>query len=267
MADSKHALRPRRRLPDLRGAVLPLAFLLAWEVATRWNWVDTRLIVPPAAVAAEAWAWVIDGRLVAGLSASLARDLAGFVLGGVAGVGIGLLIGMSRWADAIAGPTFHTLKHISLFAWLPLLSAFFGREDLAKVVFIALSAVYPVALGTIEGVKSISRSQFEVARVYGLGRIQTLCKLVLPAASPQMLSGLHLALIYAWLATIGGEYLLRGPGEGIGSTVIRGQASFRVDLIIFGMLLIGGVGALLNQVALRVEARLLRWRAPNHASA
>jgi sulfonate transport system permease protein len=131
---------------------------------------------------------------------------------------------------------------------------------LAKVVLIALSAVFPAALGALEGVKGILRSQLDVARVFQLSRRQTLFKLVLPAAAPQILTGLHLSLIYAWLATVGGEYLLQGPGAGIGSAVIRGQAGFRVDLIIFGMLLIGGVGALLNRLALRAEQRLLHWR-------
>jgi sulfonate transport system permease protein len=83
---------------------------------------------------------------------------------------------------------------------------------------------------------------------------------VLPAASPQILSGLHLGLIYAWLSTIGGEFLMPSVGEGIGFTVIRGRASFHIEQIIFGMLIIGGIGYLFNHLATRLETRLLHWR-------
>jgi sulfonate transport system permease protein len=245
---------------DPRGLVLPLLFFALWQTVTGLHWVDTRIIVPPAEVIAVAWKWLLNGDLARGLGASLWRDLIGFATGALVGVGLGLLLGVSRFADWVFGPTFHTLKHISLFAWIPLLSAFFGRDDLAKVVFIAFSTLYPVALGTIEGVHGILRKHAEVARIYGFSPWQTLFRLVLPAATPQIMSGLHLGLIYAWLAAIGGEYLLIGVGDGIGRTVINGRAGFHVELILFGMLLIGLVGSLMNLAATRVEARLLHWR-------
>jgi sulfonate transport system permease protein len=235
--------------------------VIVWELATLAHWVDVRIVPPPSAVVVEAARWIADGSLFIGLAASLGRGLAGWLLGGLVGVALGVLVGGSRWAERLVGPSLHTLKHISLFAWLPLLSTAFGREDLAKVVFVAMAAVFPAALGAIEGVSAIARSQVEVARVFGLRRWQTLCRLVLPAASPQILGGLQLALIYAWLATVGGEYLLRSSNDiGLGATVIRGQAAFRVELIVFGMLVIGGVGALLTHLGQRIERRLLRWR-------
>jgi len=245
---------------DPRGLVLPVVFLLVWQFVTDLHWVDTRIIVPPAEVVTTAWTWFSNGDLARGLHASLVRDISGFLLGAVAGIALGVFLGISRCADGFFGPTFHGLKHISLFAWIPLISAFFGRDDLAKTVFIALSTLYPVALGTIEGVRNIAKSQIEVARVYGFNRFQTLTRLVLPAASPQIITGLHLGLVYAWLATVGGEFILSSVGEGIGLTVIRGRASFHVELIIFGMLVIGLVGLVFNTVANRIEARLLHWR-------
>lgn len=249
---------------DPRGLVLPVLFLIVWQSVTALHWVDTRIIVPPNEVLAIGWKWLSSGQLLSGLGASLQRDVSGFLVGALAGVTIGVLLGASRLANAVFGPTFHTLKHISLFAWIPLLSAFFGRDDLAKIVFIAFSTLYPVALGTLEGVRGIPKSQLEVARVYRFTRWQALTRLILPAASPQILSGLHLGLIYAWLATIGGEFLLIGIGEGIGLTVIRGRASFHVDLIIFGMLIIGLVGMAMNELATRAESRLLHWRGAQH---
>jgi sulfonate transport system permease protein len=249
---------------DLRGFVLPLAFLALWYLVTALQLVNTKLIVPPSAVVDAAWRVVSSGQLLAGLKASLVRDLSGFAAGSAAGILFGLVLGVSRWAERLIGPTFHTLKQISLFAWLPLLSTWLGAGESAKILFIALSAFYPVALNTFEGVRSVTRSQVEVARVLGFSRLQLAWRLVLPAASPQIATGLHLALLYAWLATIGAEYLLGASAQGIGNVVIRGKAAFHVELIVVGMLLIGLVGMVLNRMAALIESRVLHWRGPGH---
>jgi sulfonate transport system permease protein len=245
---------------DWRGLVLPLAFISVWYGTASLGLVNTRLIVPPGKVVQVAWEYLADGQFFTGLQASLYRDIGGFLPGSAAGILLGALLGMSRWAERMIGPTFHTLKQISLFAWIPLISTWLGNGDGAKILFVALSAFYPVALNTFEGVRAVTRVQVEVARVYRFNRRQLISWLILPAASPQIMTGLHLALVYAWLATIGAEYLLGASGQGIGSIVIRGKAAFNIELILFGMLAIGLVGALLNQLASRLEARALHWR-------
>ena len=263
-ADAAATVTPARVLPgiDLRGWVLPVAFVLLWALATSRGWVNTKLIVPPADVAQAAAKSLSSADFYTGVAYSLARDLSGFLIGGLAGVALGTLLGVSRWADRLIGPTFHTLRQISLFAWLPLLSSFLGVGESAKVVFIAFSAFYPVVLATLEGVKGVTMAHAEVAKVYGFNRRQLLFRLILPAASPQILGGLRLGLTYAWLATIGAEFLLASVGAGLGTTVFRGRAAFNVGLIVFGMLAIGLIGTALNKLAARAEARLLRWRAP-----
>ncbi|WUR13283.1 ABC transporter permease [[Empedobacter] haloabium] len=249
---------------DWRAVVLPLAALALWYALTALDLVNTKLIVPPGAVLDAAWQVVSGGQLLAGLRASLIRDLSGFAAGSAAGILFGLLLGVSRWAERIVGPTFHTLKQISLFAWLPLLSTWLGTGEAAKILFIALSAFYPVALNTFEGVRGVTRAQLEVARVLGFNRLQLAGRLILPAASARIATGLHLALLYAWLATIGAEYLLGSSAQGVGSVVIRGKATFHVELIVVGMLLIGAVGLLLNRLAAAIEGRVLHWRGPGH---
>lgn len=245
-----------------RGAVLPLALLALWWGLTHFGWVNTRLIVPPGRVLDTALRQLTDPVFLEGVGLSVMRDLSGFAVGSLAGLALGVLMGVSRGADMALGPTFHTLRQISLFAWLPLLSSLLGYGELPKLVFIAFAVLYPVALGTFEGVRSVSRAHAEVARVHGFTRWQLLTRLILPAASPQIATGLHLGLIYAWVATIGAEFLLANWGNGLGNVVIKARASFNVELIVFGMLAIGLVGTLLNRVATRLEARALHWRPP-----
>lgn len=253
---------PTTRRLDWRGFVLPVGFVALWWAATSLHLVNTRLIVPPAGVVRTAVQELANPDFYLGVGLSLWRDLSGFTLGALAGIAVGVLIGISRLADKLLGPTFHTARQISLFAWLPLLSALVGTGDLSKVIFIAFSAFYPVVLGTLDGVRGVSLAHAEVARVHGFTRWQMLWRLVLPAASPQILGSLRLGLICAWLATIGAEFLLVNDGQGLGNTVFKGRMAFNVELIVFGLLAIGVIGNAFNRIAAWGEQRLLRWRAP-----
>ncbi|HET6319611.1 MAG TPA: ABC transporter permease [Chloroflexota bacterium] len=216
--------------------------------------------MPPGNVLRVAAATLSDPLFWQGMLYSVGRDAAGFAVGALAGIALGSLLGASPLANRLVGPSFHTLRQISLFAWLPLLSTWFGYGEFAKLVFIALSTLYPVTLGTIEAVRNISRSHAEVARVFCFTRRQTLQRLILPAAAPHIATGLTLGLVYAWVATIGCEFLLANWGNGLGNIVIKGRSAFNIELILVGMLAIGLVGVLLHRAASLLEARALRWR-------
>ncbi len=243
----------------VRGWVLPVLLLLLWWAATRWGWSTSPLLVAPQKVWATAVAQVGTGKLFEALGASLWRDLVGFAIGGSAGLLVGALLGASRLAEKMVGPSFHTLKQISLFAWIPLLSVWFGLGDAAKVAFLSLAAFFPVVLNTFEGIRSVPADLLEVGRVLKFTRWQTWTQVILPSASPSIFAGIHLGLIYAWLATLGAEYLLVS-GKGIGNTMIDGREHFQMDLVLFGVFVVGLVGFSLNWIASRIETRALAWR-------
>lgn len=246
---------PRR----LRGWVLPLLLLLVWAWAAQARWTDSALLVSPLDVWHRAVEQARSGALEQALGASLWRCLWGVALGGAAGLALGALLGASRWAERLLGPSFHTLKQISLFAWIPMLSVWFGIGDAAKIAFVAMASFFPVVLGTFEGVRGVPREYVEVARVLGFSRRQLLFKVVLPAAGPGIFTGLQLAVIYGWLATLGAEYLL-ASGQGLGNTLIDGREHFWMDLVLLGVVVIALVGFALNSLLVAIERRLLAWR-------
>ena len=84
-------------------------------------------------------------------------------------------------------------------------------------------------------------------------------RVVLPSALPSIFNGVHLALIYAWLATLGAEYLLTS-GIGIGNLLTDGREHLWMDQVLLGIVVVGFVGFALNFIANHVEGRLLRWR-------
>jgi sulfonate transport system permease protein len=247
---------------SLRGAVLPLVLLGLWSASLHFGWLDRKLFVPPQQVLETAWHMLGSGELWIDLGASLARDAAGFALGAAAGLVVGVVLGASRLAEYLVGPTFHTVKQVSLFAWIPLISLWFGLGDAAKVAFLSLSAFFPVVLNTMEGIRNVSAQYIEVGTLYGFSYRQQLVRILLPAALPSIFTGVHLALIYAWLGTLGAEYLMTS-GNGIGNLLTDGRENFWMDRVILGVVLAGVIGFAMTMLATFVEKRLMRWR-PAH---
>jgi len=227
------------------GATLPLLVLLAWSVTAHLGWLDVRLWSSPELVLKSGWAALRDGSLLAALQASLTRDFAGFAIGAACGLMLGLLLARIRLADLLLSPTLNTTRQIALFAWVPFLSLWLGNGEQGRIAFIALGAFFPVLLNTHLGARQVEARYLDVARALCLKPHRVLLTLVLPSALPQIVTGLRLGLIYAWLATIGAEYLF-STTSGIGSMMMDARDLFRMDLVILGMAVIGGVGFILT---------------------
>jgi sulfonate transport system permease protein len=244
---------------NLRGAVLPILLLFAWEFTSHARVVDPRILPPLELVARTAFDQVAHEGLLRNLAASLLRDIAGFTLGSMIGIVIGTTLGLSRVGDRVFMPSFNALRQIAILAWIPLISIWFGVGEAAKIVFIMAAAFIPVVLNTHEGMRSASTQLVEVARTLTFTRWQLVTRLYLPSALPSIATGVHLALIYAWVASIGSEYFMT-IGPGIGGLIIAGRERFQMDLVILGILILGLVGFLLNRGASAIEKRLLRWQ-------
>ncbi|MCY1400458.1 nitrate ABC transporter, permease protein [compost metagenome] len=254
----------RRRAPAqgwqrLHAWYLPLGVLGLWQVSSQLNWVDPSILAAPQQVLATAYSGLLDGSLIGALGTSVGRALGGLVLGGSLGFGFGVLLGLSHVAERFLGPSLAGLRQIAIFAWVPLLTAWFGLGELAKWVFVGLAAFFPLFIATQRSVANLSPQLAEAAQVLRLNFWQRLRRLVLPGAAPGIFAGLRLGLIYAWLGTIGAEYFMPSGG-GIGSLMIGAQQLLRMDLIMSSMLLIGLTGALLNHIGQYLEQRATQWR-------
>jgi sulfonate transport system permease protein len=241
------------------GLILPAVLILVWEAASQSGVVDARLLPSLGTIAGRTWNELAEGRLAVDIAASLARDLTGFALGSALGIPAGLALGLSRTLDRCVGPTFNAVKQIAVFAWIPLISVWFGVGEAAKIAFIALAAFTPVVVNTWAGARSVPRDLAEVAQVLTLNRWQKLTRLAIPWALPSIFVGLHLGLIYSWLATVGAEYFMT-IGPGIGGLMTEGREHFHMDLVILGVVLLGGIGLGLNRLATVLETHVLSWK-------
>ncbi|MCP1572467.1 sulfonate transport system permease protein [Herbaspirillum rubrisubalbicans] len=243
---------------------LPLLALLAlWWLLSRLGWLDLHTVPSPAAVLqALVHGWQ-DGSLLAAMGHSLGRYLQGLAWGVVTGAVVGLVCGLSYrrffGAGRLLAPLLGVLRHIVIFAWLPLLTAWAGTGEAARILFIAIASFFPMFVASQRGVLNLSPQLLEVAQVLRLTGWKKLRWLVLPGAASNMFAGLRLALMLGWLATIGAEYFM-ASSIGIGSLMINAQQVMNVDVIFAGLILVSGTGAAINLLGQLLERRLQRWR-------
>jgi sulfonate transport system permease protein len=243
-----------------QGWLIPLLLLALWWAATSHGWVSSLVLVPPGQLFRAALDPEIQQSLGRGVSATFVRLLQG----GALGVGLGLLLGtgmgLSAGFDRVMGPSFHAVRQVAIFAWIPLLTAWFGNGNLCKIVFVAVAACKPVVMGTYEGVRSVPVPHLELGRVLCFSRGKMLRRIILPSAAPSIFTSLQLSLIYSWFAAIGAEYVIGALAGGIGSVVMGAQEHLRTDLVLLGVFLIASVGILMNRLLRRLPRYLFRWK-------
>jgi sulfonate transport system permease protein len=240
--------------------MVPLTALVIWEAIVRLTHVSHELMPPPEKVAERLWDGFANGGMIGDLGASLAREAAGFVIGASLGVAFGLLLGLSRLANRALGPLFLGYRQVALFAWVPLLSTWFGGGEAGKIAFIALAAMAPAAINTWRGTSALPHSYLELSRVLMFGPLDHIRFVALPGALPAILTGLRSSLIAAWLATVGAELFL-DVAPGLGGRMNEGRETFQMDLVLASVVLLGLLGLIFSRLAVDAEKTLLKRRA------
>ena len=248
--------------PNLIRAGSVLIFLVAWEFYGRRT--DPILLTYPTAVARAAVELVRSGELFRQLLVSLAALAAGFGASLVLGVGLGLLMGRSRVAEAALDPHINALYATPQVALTPLLMMWFGLGFVVKLVMIFLFAFFPILINTAGGVKNVSGSMVEVGRAYLASDRQILCKVLVPAALPFIAAGIRLAVGRAVVGMIVAELFTAITGLGAMLTLYGNlfeTAKMFVVIIVLGLL---GIG--LIQGVQVLERRLARWKETERAA-
>lgn len=240
-------------------AVLPLLLLAAWSAASAGALVDPRLWPAPVAVLRAAWEGLADGSFVGAMGLSLMRAFSGVLIGGAIGLVVGVSMGLLQPLHTILNGTLAALRTVAIFAWIPLLTAWVGLGEAAKVSFVAIASFFPMQLAASRGVAGLPPQLIEAGRVLRLPPLTGLRRLVLPGIAPAAFAGLRLALLQCWIGTMGAEYFMPSGG-GIGSLMIGAEQLLRTDRVLAAMILIGIVAASLNWLGARFEARATRWR-------
>jgi NitT/TauT family transport system permease protein len=238
--------------------VLAAALLLAvWHYSVVWT--ATKVFPSPLSVEKGLAELLRKHVLWADIGDSLRRVAIGFGTAAVVGIPLGLTLGWYPAANQIVNPVLQILRPISPIAWIPVAIIFFGIGDRAATFLVFLGAFFPIVVACVSGVSNVPSIFRRAGRNFGLSPAQILARVVFPAALPQILIGLRIALGIAWLVVVAGEMI--AVDSGLGYLVIDSRNSGkRYDLVVAAMLLIGLIGLALDIGFRRLEKiRSVRW--------
>ena len=245
----------------IQSVLLPLAvavtFVTGWHLLVKWTGSD--IFPTPGQVIAGTVELVEKGVLLKYIVASLFRVTTGYLLAVAVGIPAGLLMGWFAPARLAFNPAIQVLRPISPIAWIPVAILWFGVSDAAPVFLIFLASLFPITTAAMAAVQNIQLNYIRAARNFGIRGLALFKQVVFPAALPQILTGLRLALGVAWLVVVAAEMI--AVNSGLGYLIIDARnAGKRYDLVVAGMAMIGLIGLGLDFLVRRLE-RLdeVRW--------
>jgi len=238
------------------GVVLIVLLLGFWQFSALYI-MDTPTWPPVTRIFVAWYENIADGTIIKHLLATLWRQMLGYGLAVVLGISLGLAIGYYRIVYNLLEPLIEVFRPIPGPAYLPVLVLFVGIGHEMKVVLILVAAFFPILLNTYGGVRSIDPVQFDTARTLGLTTLQTLREVVLPAASPQILTGMRISLAISLILAILSEMIV--SNDGLGYFTLLAERTFKVPEMYAGIFTLALFGYVLNRLFLMGEARLIRW--------
>ena len=251
--------RGRRRLIEVALTVsAPLILLLIWEGLSRSGRIN-RIFWPPPSTLWDTFTNLIEkGDLVDDVRVSTVRILAGFAIGAVPGVCLGLAMGLFWPIRVFLMPIASAVYAIPKIAILPLVLIAFGTGETSKLAIIALSIFFLVVLNTMSGVMTIDPSFKDVARNFGANRFELFYTVAFPGALPAIFTGLRLALGFALIVIVGTEFF--SQTNGIGHFVWESWQTLAIKKMYVGLIAIGLMGWVLTLGLELLEKLVLPWR-------
>lgn len=257
-----------------RGFIIPIGFLVLWELISRTGWFSALILPSPSVVAAKLVAyllplepfdaskrsyvgWLVSGELLQDSYHSLVRVVLGFGLGAGLALPLGLAMGAYRRMYELWNPLIQILRPIPPIAYIPLAILWFGLGNAPAIFLISIGAFFPVLMNTIAGVRQVDSIYVRAARNLGASEATIFWRVMLPAATPYILAGVRIGIGTAFIVVIVAEMI--AVNSGLGYRILEAREFMWSDKVIAGMVVIGAIGLAIDWLMNRLTDRLLRW--------
>jgi ABC-type nitrate/sulfonate/bicarbonate transport system permease component len=238
-----------RNTLGLAGAVLLLAL---WELAARFLWRDPQVMPAPTQAIASAIRHLTAGELAAHVGTSMLRIVVGFAIAALAGIALGIAGGWYKWVGRLVRPVVDLLRPIPPLAWIPIAIVWFGLGEKSKWFVIFLGAFFPIFTNAYRGMISIPPVLLRAARTMDVDGLKLLWKVAVPAALPDIATGLRVGFGLSFGILVAAELI--AADKGMGFLVMQSRQIGELGVAVFGILLIGVV-SLLSDAALAAGLR------------
>lgn len=245
------------RAGHYNGWLFLVALMLLWEGAAQAGWMNPLMVPPLSRIFQLFGEQFLSGQIPLQILASMKRAAAGYFIAAAVFIPLGVAMGLWRRVFDIFEVIVEMLRPVPPPVVIPVALLFFGLEDEMKIFVIFFSCAWPILLNTLDGVRSVDRVLLNTARTFGLSYGKIVWQVVLPAASPQIMTGLRVSLPITLILVVISEMV--GSTDGIGYFVLDSQRRFKVAQMYAGMLALALLGYLLNQLFDLLHRRLLAW--------
>jgi NitT/TauT family transport system permease protein len=240
-----------------RGTAVPVLVIIAWELLCRGGYVSPIILPSPSAILVRWLEWLRSGELLVDAAGSLYRVGAGFLLGAVLALPLGLFMGASPRFYEFCNPLIQVLRPIPPIAWIPMSILWFGLGNPPAIFLISLGAFFPILMNTIAGVRNVDSIYLRAARNLGAGNATIFRRVILPASTPYILAGVRIGIGTAFIVVIVSEMI--AVNNGLGYRILEAREYMWSDKIIAGMISIGLLGLAIDLAMNGINNYLLRW--------
>ncbi len=247
----------------LAGRLLIAAALLGvWQVGTATGFLPPLFFGRPLRIAAVIVDWFATGEIWPNLAVTIAETLMAFFIGTVSGVAAGLWLGLSRGALAVLDPFIKASNAMPRVILAPIFAMWFGLGMASKVALGVTLVFFIVFFNVLQGVREVSPTVLNGARMLGASRAQLVRHVYLPAALSWVFSSLHVSVGMAFVGAVIAEYL--GSARGIGYLILQAEGVFDVDTVFAGIVVLTACALVLDGLVSVAERRLLVWQPRAH---
>ncbi|RSX50082.1 ABC transporter permease [Bifidobacterium callimiconis] len=237
--------------------ILPVVIVAAWALYGTFGGSQSYAMATPQQIVQATVEYAASGELWLNIAVSIARVLEGFLVALAAAAVLGVGAGVSHRFERAIDLIMQILRPIPGIAWIPLAIIWFGIGENSKVYIIFIGAFFPMFVNIVDGIKGIDKRYFELGEAYEIPKWRFIRQVVVPAALPQILTGIRLGLSGAWICVVAAEMI--GATSGVGFMLSDGRSMSRPDVVILAMLIIGVIGKLMDDFVQWQRRRIVNW--------
>jgi NitT/TauT family transport system permease protein len=249
-----------RRRSQIRAAITLIVTALVYEAVARSGYFPPVLMPPLSKVATTLFSSLMDGSMLAHVAGTMYRVFAGMALAIAVGLPLGILMGRFKPVENFFLPLASAFMPIPSLAWVPVFILWFGLGNTVAILIVFYAALFPMLLNVWAGVRSVNPLWLRAAGAMGANESALFWKVIVPGASPFIITGVRQAFLRAWIAVIGAEFLAASDW-GLGWVIFDAKEFLNADLMIASLVVIGAIGFVFERLVFGTLERstVQRW--------
>ena len=243
-----------------RAGLTLLVAAAVYETIARSGYFPAALLPTLPKVASTLWALLLDGTMLEHAAYTMYRVLFGLSLAVIVGLPLGILMARFRPVENFFLPLASALMPIPSLAWVPVFILWFGLGNTVAILIVFYAALFPMLLNTWTGVRAVNPLWLRAAGAMGADERALFWKVIIPGASPFIITGLRQAFLRAWIAVVGAE-MLAASDWGLGWVIFDAKEFLNADVMLAALAVIGLIGFVFERLVFgSIErATVMRW--------